>query len=192
MFLCFETIKLVDGELLNLEYHQKRLDKSRKAFGYDERLSLKEYLKELPKEGTYRVRVDYGESFENFTYKEYKQRDFTSFKVINAEIDYKFKYVNREELKRAFEQKNGCDDVIIIQNDEIKDTTIANIALLINNQWYTPIRPLLEGTTRNRLIKEGFLKEQKLDINSIKIAQKFAIMNALLGFTIIENIRIDF
>lgn len=89
-------------------------------------------------------------------------------------------------------KRDGCDDVIFLKDGLLTDTSIANIALYIDGVWLTPQKPLLQGTTRARLLEKKFLKEEKLTINSLKIAQKFAIMNALMGFKILENIRIDY
>ena len=45
MSLLFETIKCDNGKLLNLEFHQKRFNRSRKEyFGTDEILSLDEII----------------------------------------------------------------------------------------------------------------------------------------------------
>lgn len=67
------------------------------------------------------------------------------------------------------------------------DTTIANIALYIENQWLTPQVPLLHGTTRARLLDEGFLSPAPLTPNHLADATKIAVMNAMIGFVEIEN-----
>ncbi|HEX5330706.1 aminotransferase class IV, partial [Sulfuricurvum sp.] len=69
----------------------------------------------------------------------------------------------------------------------LRDTTIANIALLIEGRWFTPESPLLEGTTRARLIEEGFLTAASLTPKDIEKATKIALMNAMVGFVEVEN-----
>jgi 4-amino-4-deoxychorismate lyase len=76
---------------------------------------------------------------------------------------------------------------LIVKNNLLCDTTIANIALLIDNQWLTPSTPLLEGTTRARLLDEGFLSAACLTSKDIQKADKIAIMNAMVGFVEVEN-----
>ncbi|MBP6497982.1 MAG: aminotransferase class IV, partial [Campylobacteraceae bacterium] len=70
------------------------------------------------------------------------------------------------------------------------DTSIANVALLIDGIWVTPKEPLLKGVTRQRLIDSGFLQIGNLTEASLQKMEKFAIMNALIGFKIIKNVHI--
>jgi 4-amino-4-deoxychorismate lyase len=44
---------------------------------------------------------------------------------------------------------------------------------------------------RAKLLSDGMLQEENLSKSDIKIAQKFAIMNALMGFKILDNITIE-
>ena len=71
---------------------------------------------------------------------------------------------------------------MIIQNNLITDTSIANIALLIDDTWYTPHKPLLFGTTRQRHIDSGKLQIADLTLKDFKNAKKIALMNAMIDF----------
>ena len=188
MFPCFETIRVKDGKLLNLEYHQKRVDYTREFFGFKDKLELKKHNFELPQKGDFRLRIDYDEDIKSFTCKELTWREFQEFQIVEADIEYDFKYANREELDAL---KEGDKEIIIVKNGFLTDTTIANIALQKEGIWLTPKTPLLKGTTRARLIDEGFLKCEDLTIEDLKKAQNFAIMNALIDFRILRNTRID-
>jgi len=53
--------------------------------------------------------------------------------------------------------------------------------------WLTPKTPLLRGTTRARLIDSGFLKCENLTLTDLKKAENFAVMNALVGFYIVQK-----
>ncbi len=190
MCLCFETIKIEDGVLKNLEFHQKRVDKTRfELFGYSDNLYLKSEIKDIPQKGIFRLRVDYKKEIESFTCKEYVSRDISSFKLINSNISYDYKYANRDSLNALLQE--NYDDIIIIKNGLISDTSIANIAISIDGVWLTPTKPLLYGTTRARLLKSGFLKCENLSIEDLEKAENFAIMNSLIGFKTIKNIMID-
>ena len=46
---------------------------------------------------------------------------------------------------------------------------------------------MLEGTTRERLIDNGFLKTVEIGVEDLKEAEAFAVMNALSGFRIIDK-----
>jgi len=185
---CFETIKVKNGKLLNLEYHQKRVDYTRKFFGLKDKLELKKQSFKLPQKGDFRLRIDYDKDIRSFTCKAFTCREFKEFKVVEADIEYDYKYANREELDAL---KEDDSEIIIVKNSFLTDTTIANIALQKEGIWLTPKTPLLKGTTRARLIDTGFLKCEDLTIEDLKKAQNFAIMNALIDFRIIRNTRID-
>jgi len=75
--ICFETIKVKDGKLLNLEYHQKRMDYTREFFGFKDKLELNKQGFDLPQKGEFRLRVDYG--------KEIKALHVQSLEVENLE-----------------------------------------------------------------------------------------------------------
>jgi len=107
--------------------------------------------------------------------------------VFDDTVHYPLKYTHRDHLNQLFEHKGECDDVLIVKDGLLKETTIANIALLVDDQWLTPQTPLLYGTTRARLLDEGLLVPALLSPNMIDKAQKVAIMNAMVGFVEVEN-----
>jgi len=181
--VCFETIKVKDGKLLNLKYHQQRVDKTREHFGFRDKLELKEYNFDLPQKGEFRLRVDYDKDIESFACKAFTCREFKEFRVVESDVEYDYKYANRDELDAL---KKDDKEIIIIKNGLLTDTTIANIALHVDGIWLTPKTPLLYGTTRARLIDSGFLKCKDLTPIDLKKAQNFAIMNALIDFRTIR------
>ncbi len=181
----FETIKVRNGKLLNLEYHQQRVDYTRKFFGFTDKLELKNCNFNLPKIGEFRLKIDYAGDIKSFICKEYIKKELKSFKIVYSDIKYDYKYSNRKELNQLFDEK--YDDIIIVKNTLLCDTSIANIALSIDGIWLTPKSPLLRGTTRARMLKNGYLIEKDLNENDLKKANEFAIMNALRDFEIITN-----
>lgn len=141
-----------------------------------------------PKTGLYRCRFIYDTDSYRIEYHPYTPRKILSLRlVVDDTVHYPLKYTHRNGLNDLFECKDGCDDVLIVKNGILKDTTIANVALYINGQWLTPQTPLLYGTTRARLIDVGLLIPAVLTPDDIPLAQKIAIMNAMVGFVEIEN-----
>jgi len=182
---CIETLLCHEGMVLNTAWHQARFDKTRRElYGDTSVLPLGAQL-HLPTTGTHRVRITYTHHILKSEVFPCVARLFETFSVVEADIDYGYKYANREALNALIPK--GVDDVIFTCKKELQDTTIANIALLIDGQWFTPHKPLLEGTTRARLLASGMLKTAILTTQSLQKAQKFAIMNALLGFHILKN-----
>ena len=180
-----ETL-LITNEIKNLKYHNQRMNKTRKYFYNLDEIDLKDYIKIIPNK---RVRVVYDKDILKVEYFDLKPREFKNFKIVYSDIDYEYKYENREKLNSL--KVDGYDEVIIVKNGFITDTTISNLAFFDGKEWHTPKNPLLKGTKRAELLEKGFLKEKDIKIEHLKNYQKFAMMNAIIGFYEIEIERIE-
>ena len=107
-------------------------------------------------------------------------REVQSLAIIRSdEIDYTYKNTNRESLNRLFAQRGKCDDILIVKQGLLTDTSIANIALYDGSNWYTPKHPLLKGTKRAQLLAQGIVQEKELgpeDLSSFPIIRLFNAM----------------
>ncbi|BAK72274.1 MAG: aminotransferase class IV family protein [Arcobacter sp.] len=179
----FETIKCEDFEIFNLEYHNKRISNT---IGLN--INLQEYIYPISDE-LLRCKVVYDkDEIIDVLYFPYKKREIKSFKIIiDDEIDYSKKYLDRTKLDKLFEKRNGCDEIIIVKNDIVTDTTIANVAIFYDGCWITSKNCLLIGTTRTRLLEEKKLIEKDITLDMLYNASKIALMNAMIDFNIIEN-----
>lgn len=187
----FETIRAVDGEIFNISFHQERYESVLKHFGIDEVQNLEKYLNP-PKIGTYRCRLIYDISILphniEVTYHEYNKREIKSLKLLyDDEIEYSLKSTCRNRLDALYAQRGECDDVLIVKNSLITDTTIANIAFFDSNRWITPRKPLLMGTTRERLLRAGKIFEEDIRVDDLEKFSKIALMNAMIDFDIITQ-----
>ncbi|MFW2552009.1 aminotransferase class IV family protein [Aliarcobacter butzleri] len=182
----FETIKCEDFEVFNLDYHQKRVANT---IGLN--INLQEYINPISEE-LLRCKLIYDENgVVDVLYFPYKKREIKSFKIIfDNEIEYSKKYLNRAKLDELYEKRDDCDEVIIIKNEIVTDTTIANIAIFYENFWITSKNCLLGGTTRARLLEEKKLFEKDITLDMLKNASKVALMNAMIGFDEIKNFKI--
>jgi 4-amino-4-deoxychorismate lyase len=187
-----ETIKVFNGELCHIDYHQERYERTLRSFGIKDFIELQEVLLP-PKKGLYRCRVVYGLNSQlTQHYYRYEKREIKQLKLIESEtISYEKKYANREELDELFSKRGECDDIIIVKNGLLSDTTIANIAFYDEKQWWTPRRALLAGTTRKRLLERGFLKERDIRVEDLRGYSQFAVMNAMVDFDIITDKKIE-
>lgn len=185
-FLFLETIKLENGFFSALSFHQARMDATRAAFFDDpEPLSLPLALMKagsIPPKGLYRTRVIYSDKIESIEFIPYEKREVASLKLIEADIDYRFKYEKRPELNTLFQQKKKCDDILITQNGLLTDTSIANIALLKSGIWYTPKSPLLKGTKRAALLHHGLIIEADIHQDDLQDYEKICLFNAMIEF----------
>ncbi|OQW92054.1 MAG: hypothetical protein BWK79_15520 [Beggiatoa sp. IS2] len=189
MIELLETIKIIDGKPYFLEYHNNRLNDSRKTlFHCTEKIDLATVIHPPIKRGCYRCRVIYAEALETIEYHPYFERTFKYFQVIEANaLTYDFKYVNRESINALGADKGLADDILILKQGIVTDTSMANVAFWQGTQWITPAVPLLKGTTRQRLLDERKIVPQIIKIDDLIHFNKMAIMNALIGFYVIKN-----
>ena len=184
----FETIKIEDGQIFNLKWHNQRLNRSRlELFSCQNPLNLADYI-DAPPQGLYRCRVLYEREVKSVEYIPYMPKSFKSFKIIQSNLEYDYKFNDRSELNKLILE--DYDEIIIEKNGLLTDTSIANIAFYNGEKWFTPKIPLLRGTTRERLLTKGFLRLRTIKKENIKNYSHFALMNAMIGFQIQKSINI--
>ena len=192
--LLLETIKIEDGEIHNLNYHQNRCTKSRQTlFHSSDVLDLSSIII-APKVGLYRCRILYAEKVHSIEYIPYTPKEIQTLKIVSSDIEYNLKYANRDALNTLLESNKDVDEVIIEKDGYLTDTTISNIAFFDGKQWLTPEKPLLQGTMRAKLIDEGFLQPKEIKQADLQNYSQVALMNAMIGFKIlnidtIQNIK---
>ena len=183
--MLLETIKCMDGELFNLDVHQDRLSAAReKLFPGAKPLILSELL-EVPaecKKGLYRCRVVYAQTIQKVEFLPHRFRVTKSLRLVEGHsIEYDLKYSDRAELKALFEQRDGCDDILIVKNDCITDSYTANPIFFDGESWWAPDTPLLEGTQRAKLLAEGRISQCRITVSDLHRFQKVGLINALPG-----------
>jgi 4-amino-4-deoxychorismate lyase len=182
----FETIKCDNEEVFHLEYHNKRITKT---------VGLNIYLQDYiypPSSQLLKCKVIYDKSgIIDIFYTPYTPKDIKTFKLVyDDDITYKYKQSNRKDIESLVKKKDDADEIIIVKNDLITDTSIANIAIFDGQHWLTPKAPLLEGTTRHRLIDEDKLVETNISVDKLIQAKKIALMNAMIDFKIIDDFHL--
>lgn len=178
-----ETIKCKNGKLFNLRFHQERFNLVRKTnFGQNDIISLTEKIN-IPSEchnGLFRCRVIYSKKIEKIEFIPHQIRKVNSLKLVyNNEIEYGFKYSERERLTALFEQREKCDDILIIKNQLVMDSYTANAVFYDGEMWWTSDTPLLPGTQRARLISEGKIKVCRIRVDDILKYNAVGLINAM-------------
>lgn len=183
--LCIETLPVCHRQLPDLRDHQERMDQTRRAFDPATKPLLLANAIELPDwldvDVTYKCRVTYGETVEKIDFEPYQPRLVRSLKLVVADdLDYACKYADRRTINHLFAQRAGADDVLMIRDGLLTDTSYANIALFDGSHWFTPARPMLPGTQRARLLREGIL--QPADVTPADLAdfRQIRLINAML------------
>ena len=103
---------------------------------------------------------------------------------------YNYKYAKRTTFDTLLNNHPDADEILIEKEGFLTDTSIANIAFYDGTHWFTPKNPLLEGTTRARLLDEKFLHTREIRRSDIPHYTHVALMNAMIGFKILNNVEI--
>lgn len=183
-----ESIKYLNGTLHNIAFHEYRLNRTRKAFyGIDQPLSLKSIQPnvELKKDQVYKCRIVYGKDVEQIQWLEYHPKSIRTLQcVYDDSVVYAYKHLDRSRIQLLFEKRDQADDILIIKNDFITDSSYTNIAFIKNGQWFTPNTPLLPGTKRAYYIKKGLLKAVPITVADIISYDGYSLINAFWDLSI--------
>lgn len=183
MSQLLETIKCKNGKLFNLYWHNSRFNKARKEhFGLFNEIDLGEVITipENSKKGMFRCRILYSKTIDKIEFIPHLFREIKNLKLVEAnEIDYKFKYSNRKNINELLEKRGVCDDIIIVKNNSIADSSTANLLFFDGQKWWTPDAPLLPGTKRAKLIDENKISVCRITLQDISKYKKVGLINAL-------------
>lgn len=181
-----ETIRLQDGLLGNLDFHQLRMDDSiREIYGAQSSINLKEFLSScpVPTEGLYKIKLVYNNEVQSVHVSSYSTKKVSRLQLIHSNsISYAHKFEDRSELNKLFEQRENCDDIIIVKKDHITDASYANLAFYRDGKWFTPSTCLLKGTMRTQLLEQKIILEEEITIKDIDRYEKVKLINAMLQF----------
>ncbi len=183
MCQLLETIKCMDGELINLPYHQSRFNLARKAhFRPCKEINLSEAIK-IPGEvtnGIFKCRIIFSGSIDKIEFLSHNYRSISSLQLVeDNEIDYRYKYTARQKLEQLFEQRGMCDDILIVKNGFISDSFTTNVIFFDGKRWWTPDTPLLPGTQRAKLIHEKKIYVRSITPGDLYKYEKAGLINAL-------------
>lgn len=181
-----ESLKLKDGLITNLEYHQDRMNRSvAEVFPEAGKLNLAEaiVIPEKYKSGLFKIRILYSRQIAKVEIDPYIFRIVQSLKVVHHEsVDYHLKYTDRQILQELFARRGDCDDIIIVKNGFVSDSFAANLVFFDGAKWVTPSTPLLKGTKRQYLLDRKIISEMEIRETDISGFQKVGLINAMIDF----------
>lgn len=180
-----ESIKVEDQKIFLKELHQKRMNNTFSNFGKECKIDIHSLFLNLEhdEDGLYKFRIEY--DLDN-NYKTqmipYAISELDDFElVIDNNIDYSFKSANRTQLQKL-KDKSHADEVIIVKNNQITDTSYSNLLFLKDKTWFTPKSYLLNGVMRQNLLQSKEIKETEITLDNIKEFTHFQLINALNDF----------
>lgn len=171
-----------------MAFHNYRFNKTRRdIFECNLPVNLVEYVHPEEYTGRTKCRVEYGEEVEKVEYLPYTVRPVNSLKMVNSDgLDYTYKSCDRQKLDELFKLKGDADDILIIRDGVLTDTSMANIALWNGSEWQTPEKPLLEGTMRASLLGKGQIVPAVIRPQDLSRYSLIRLFNAMIGFGEIE------
>lgn len=177
-----ESIKIENQKPFLLDYHQKRVDETFLYFGKEDSLDLNKIFQSLEhdEDGLYKLRIVYNldKKFRTqlIPYVFSKTHDFQL--VENNHMDYSFKLEDRKVFE-TMKARARADEIIIVKNNHITDTSFANLLFLKDKEWFTPTSYLLNGVQRQHLLKTKKIKEIEITLENIKDFSHFQIINSM-------------
>ncbi len=192
-FALFETMlwEKEKGKFL-LDYHMKRLLNSADYFDFVFDLeSLQKSLTELVindeqavvrvelcKNGDYKIEVKKVPENKNG----YWRVAISKLRIDSKNRMLYHKTTERDIYKTAIQEYPGYDDVILVnENNEVTESTIANIVIEKKGMLVTPPVKcgLLNGTFRQYLLDNGEIIEEVITVDDIKTADKVFLINSV-------------
>ncbi|MBP7173094.1 MAG: aminotransferase class IV [Cloacibacterium sp.] len=180
-----ESIKIEDQKAFLLELHQKRVNETFAHFGKEGSIDLAKIFKDLEhdEDGLYKWRIVY-DLDKNFKTQmiPYAISEIDDFQLVeNNDFEYPFKSADRKELEKM-KEKSKAEEIMIVKDRKITDTSYSNLLFLKKKQWFTPSTYLLNGVQRQYLLSKKLIKETEITLDNIKEFTHFQLINSLNDF----------
>lgn len=179
-----ETMCVEQGKIINLDYHLERIKNTRKHFWNTEKTVPTDQLSALAatQDSKAKLRFVYDkENIYDLSCTPYNTRKIERLKLLESnDIEYRYKSVDRSEINLLKAQTEPTDEIIIVKQNRLTDTSYTNIALFDGSQWITPSTPLLKGTRRAQLLDAGRLIEREVLATDLKSFQSISLINAMM------------
>ncbi|AWX07690.1 aminotransferase class IV [Prevotella intermedia] len=179
-----ETMCVEQGKIINLDYHLERIKNTRKHFWNTEKTVPTDQLSALAATQDSRAKLRFTYDKENIydlSCTPYNTRKIERLKLLESnDIEYRYKSVDRSEINLLKAQTEPTDEIIIVKQNNLTDTSYTNIALFDGSQWITPSTPLLKGTRRAQLLDAGRLIEREVLATDLKSFQSISLINAMM------------
>jgi 4-amino-4-deoxychorismate lyase len=183
MSLLFETIRISGGVPMHLGWHNLRVNRSRNEFwDRPDPIDLHPLIK-IPGEfrtGLVACNVYYGKEIGQITFRKYLKKEIRTLRLVDSGgIDYHVKYTDRSGLDLLMSKRGECDDIVIVKNGYLADTSISNLVFFNGTDWITPEKPLLAGVTRERLLAEGRIRTGNIRVTDLDQYMGCKLINAM-------------
>ena len=179
-----ETIRVFDGRPCNLPYHVARVnDTCRHFWNRCFPIPFEQVLRKVRfPAGLCKLRFVYDESgVQDVSCQTYVPRKIGSLQIVyDDDVDYSFKKSDRSYLNLLKLQQGDADEILIVKQGIITDTSFTNVAFFDGHQWFTPSAPLLRGTMRASLLDRHAVIERDIRVADLSSYRAVSLINAML------------
>lgn len=178
-----ETLKIVDGHFCNLPLHLERMEETARIF-FGTTPELKSADLDIPeylRTGVVKCRITYNPAIQSIDYTSYHPRTIRTLRIVEDDrIDYPFKSTDRERLNALFEKRGNADDIIIVKQDKVTDTSFSNLVFEDESGLYTPSSYLLNGTKRQLLLQQQRITIRDITKKDVLKYKRVILINTML------------
>jgi len=199
MCQLFESLKIKDGKAFHVDLHQNRMDRSvKEIFKTVNSINIASTLNDIkiPQKGLFKCRIVYDEVLRSIEFVPYIQKSIHSLGLVEADdLDYDLKFVDRKKLIELIVENSNVDEIIILKNGFITDSSFSNLVFWDGEEWHTPDKPLFKGIQREFLLSQNMIKEAEIRLTDLKKYNKVGLINAMMDFEsipIVEMAKVDF
>jgi len=184
IFPFFETIRVQDGFIEGFGRHLSRMRQTcQHSFGvfHHENIISGIAVPQKHIAGLVKLNIFYNRDSFEVRFSPYTPMPIQNIVVVECrpDFDYSYKFTNREYLNELLSSVPGADEIIIIKNGHVTDTSKANIVFEKDHKYYTPDTCLLNGTMRQHLIRSKRIFEKAMRAEDVFSYEKMYFINAL-------------
>lgn len=178
-----ESIKVKDGKFCNLALHRERaLRTCNENYGTNLDFDLTDnFIPREMQQGLVKCRILYSDTIESIQFEPYSFRTISSLKLVyDNVIDYSYKAEDRQHLQKLLTLKESADEILIVKNGLITDTSFSNVVFENNQGLFTPKMPLLRGVKRKYLLDNGKITEKNISPEDLTEYTSIYLINAMI------------
>lgn len=183
MYQFIETIKIKNGKFQNLFFHLQRMKNTIMNFFKKDLIFNIDNL-QIPKiyrDNLVKCRIIYSSEIEQIEFSNYEIKKINKLKIIeDNNIEYDYKFLNRQRLEYLYNLRNDCDEIIISKIGLITDTSYSNIVFEKNGKFYTPNTPLLKGTKRAYYLQKKIIIPITISIDNLFEYENIRLINSMI------------
>lgn len=179
----FETIRMENGIVCAPERHRERMQQTcNETWGDFRHDAILKNLQvpEAYRTGIVKLNVFYNQTLFETKFSPYVPQEIKSIRLVDApdELNYHLKYTDRSLMNKLV-QLSGADEIIMVRNGMITDTSKANIVFEKEGAFFTPNTFLLNGTMRQHLLNTQQVKEAQISLENMAQYEAMYFVNAM-------------